>query len=159
MAAINSMTESEVAWLAGLFDGEGCIKFSGKSSAYLVISMSDLDILEKALERTGAGNIYSSRAPSENRKPMWEWSVCQKIQVELLIKLIYPWLGSRRQKRCKEAIERLKNNPGKNITIKHGTVSGYFRERRLGLETCSACKKAQTAKSLEYLKQKKQVMI
>jgi hypothetical protein len=40
------MTESDLAWLAGLLEGEGCFHFT--RTAYVVISMTDEDIIERA---------------------------------------------------------------------------------------------------------------
>ena len=146
------MTDCEIAWLAGLFDGEGCIKWSGRNGVLLAISMSDPDILHKVKEITGVGQVYelSDRSLKAGHKPMYEWNIGKKQDVEYLLSSMVFWFGERRKLRAKEALKRLQNNKGINLPVRHGTVSGYFRERKLGLETCSDCKTAQTEKSKYY---------
>lgn len=48
--------ELQWAWVAGLFEGEGCVGKYGRNS-WLAVEMKDKDILERLQQITGFGTI------------------------------------------------------------------------------------------------------
>lgn len=108
-----SSREAQLAWAAGIFEGEGCFRFTGKRGGGAHICMTDLDVLERFAAIVGFGSLRSdakSRGPS--RKLLHYWYVQNKRDVLLLIEMFWPWLGQRRQKRARELVERLKDCHG-----------------------------------------------
>lgn len=91
------MTEPEIAWLAGLFDGEGHISVRTKLShrAYgskLQITNTCLPLLERVIAVTGIG--YITERPLEHeprRKRTWDWHTTG-INAVLILVAIRPWL-------------------------------------------------------------------
>ena len=67
------MTEAEWAWLGGLFEGEGCIAWTGKNSVTLTVNMTDRDVVERVLSATATGRLRGPYRLREKVKPMWSW--------------------------------------------------------------------------------------
>lgn len=99
------MAEVEIAYLAGLFDGEGCLIVrprrrlaSGNRaiSYHLEIGMTDARPLEWAKEATGKGCLYHSR----NKNPKWSdrhrWVASSK-DAAVIIGWLLPHLKVKRE--------------------------------------------------------------
>lgn len=96
-------TNPEIAWAAGLFEGEGSITHvHGRTQ--LRIQMTDYEVLERFLEIIGAGKIYGPYSRQERdsytRKPRWIW-VCDGPMVRTIFKTLAPWLSTRRRDRAR----------------------------------------------------------
>jgi hypothetical protein len=100
-------TAAEIAWLAGLYEGEGSMT---KSS--LAISMTDEDVIRRAAELLGTqvsgpyevrrrdadGVLHSARVDGKgDYKSMWKVQVGRAGTLKHLIPLMWPWLGARRR--------------------------------------------------------------
>src|ERR1051325_242005 len=137
------MNTHEIAWLAGLFEGEGCVSFTGKNCVQVSINMTDKDIIERAYKlfgEKGSFRYYKSKNP--NHKDTWNWAVSERDQAIELITLLLPWMGERRSSKMKAALARLENNRGINKPIVHGTTQGYRIESYRKSGHCEACTKA-----------------
>lgn len=112
-------TEAEIAWAAGIFEGEGCICWStptdglpGKQrpQARLTVCMTDRDVLERFLHVIGRGAINDKKKPPMYWKPhykqQWEWSVRSWPDVTAVLALLRPWLCGRRSQKADEILAR-----------------------------------------------------
>lgn len=108
------MTEIEAAWLAGLFEGEGCItaKKAAGNQRFLLIKMTDEDVVRKAHLIAGVGKVYGPYRAVNNKvrdtshyKPFWQWSVFARDEVLLVGNAILPHLGERRRAKMIEALD------------------------------------------------------
>jgi hypothetical protein len=99
---MNELSEVQKAYLAGLFDGEGCItilKTSPKRRAIscsyrvtLEMNMTDGDQMEYLQKITGIGYITRHKVYSRpNCRDRWQWTINKDESVELLYQ-IYPYL-------------------------------------------------------------------
>ena len=54
------ISEIDLAWIAGLLDGEGCFTKKSKRGRTIMIccQMTDMDVLEKLKEKMGCGRIH-----------------------------------------------------------------------------------------------------
>ena len=101
------MTDIEIAWAAGLMEGEGCFYTfmgnGGRSGPYIGINVTstDRDVLEK-LKGICGGNILSKKTAS-NYKPAWQWQLYSKKAVPIL-SAIRPYLGERRGKKVDDLL-------------------------------------------------------
>lgn len=100
------LSESEWAWCAGLFDGEGTISIS--SQKYLCVTacvhMADRDIVERLNDLWPAKNgVRERKQQNPEWSMMWEWAISKRGYVQNFLGGIYPWLGVRRQARVEEA--------------------------------------------------------
>lgn len=93
------------AWLAGLFEGEGCIyngthRKNGKEypTWQLHISSTDEDVILRARAVSGAGTVHGPRTDPKHpdRKPYWTWHVTRRQEVHDVLARLRPQLGARR---------------------------------------------------------------
>lgn len=109
-------TDINIAWAAGILEGEGCfLKSKDKRSNYhkvaIQVEMTDKDVVEE-LQRIFGGSLWESNYPSKfkafpNAKPSWRWSVHRQQEVfDTLIKVM-PYLKFRRLQKAKELFEYL----------------------------------------------------
>lgn len=98
----------DVAWLAGLVEGEGNIGVNGRSFT-IRIKMTDHDVIVRAAELRG-GKIYSSKI-AKGRKPIWLTQVKSTGAVSWAMTL-YSWLGMRRRQQVRDGLAhwRLQGN-------------------------------------------------
>lgn len=106
-------SSEEIAWAAGLFEGEGSISPSNRKRGLgkgirLQINMTDLDVLERFRDVVGCGYIYKSAPPDSckatrgQRKQMWKWYVGKIKDVERTMADFSLWLSPRRLDRYAE---------------------------------------------------------
>jgi hypothetical protein len=108
-------TEVEIAWAAGLFEGEGSagFYFSAESNRYgypsLVISMTDKDVVDKFHRIVGAGSVWylGLRGAPEHHKPQWRWSSRAERDVRRIITMFLPHMCGRRTERLLEVLANL----------------------------------------------------
>ena len=96
------MPNDELAYLAGVFDGEGSFgiwsKGDGKTKQLRVcVEMSDGDIVLRFLTFFKTGKIYPRQPQDPNHKLMYSWRVDKKeIALDILRRMV-PYLSKRRQ--------------------------------------------------------------
>jgi hypothetical protein len=101
--------ETDIAWAAGLFEGEGCIMSSGPSRYHgiqLTLNSTDEDVVRKFYEIVGVGNfsgpfMYKS---SKMKKPQWRWQTAKQAHVLFVICKFFPYLSQRRKEKAVEVI-------------------------------------------------------
>lgn len=111
---VSKQTPTFWAYLAGLIDGDGCIEAGSRlrkdgridRKARVSLSMSDLDVLEDVMRRTGVGHIYPDRSTSPGRgtKQMWRWQVDAREDVRIILNAIQWYVGARRYGKLNETL-------------------------------------------------------
>ncbi len=95
-------TTEEIAWAAGLFDGEGSITNSDRD-IQLLLKNTDLELVHRFDQVVGRGHVYGpyTHRPNDGypRKPYWMW-VAQGDAAHDVVDLLGPWLS---QRRCEQA--------------------------------------------------------
>lgn len=92
-------TNMDIAWVAGLYEGEGNCNSRKEHSIKACISQKDTWILEKARELFG-GNIYTSKT---NKEKASEWYL-GGARARGFLMTIYIFLSPRRQQQIKIAL-------------------------------------------------------
>lgn len=125
---VQKTTPSEdIAWLAGIVDGEGTIGIyninSQKRKEYKIFNLTvvntDINILTKVEEILTKNNIFFSKYLHNNKNPQGFISAtkCYVITVrrrndfEEALKLLEPFLIGKKKKNAQEALEYLIQNP------------------------------------------------
>lgn len=98
------LTEPDIAWFAGFFEGEGSIRLSshnnrnGRVYATPCIDICQVNVipLEKARDIFPDSKIYGPYQYTSNRQPHFKWMVQGREKVEKIYKLIAPYLSERR---------------------------------------------------------------
>lgn len=144
------MNTIDVAWAAGLFEGEGCISNNGRVSVDLTLKMTDKDVVDRFHEIVGVG-YRTEVPPKKNWKRQYGWKTGAKADVLTVLDLLEPYFGQRRKEASLAARERLEENPGmfwerpkhcKNGHLKEGD-NLYVHVDSKGVER-RACKKCRS---------------
>jgi hypothetical protein len=118
------MKAIDIAWLAGLVEGEGCLSLhSGKYPA-LAIRMSDEDVIRRAANLLGT-RITGPYKTRENYKPTWLCQVNGSLAASWIMTL-YVLLGERRQAKAREIIEAWKKLGSNRVSSKPRAQKGSF---------------------------------
>lgn len=100
--------QADIAWAAGLFEGEGCISRSvqrgGLIRWQLILTSTDRDVLERFRGVLGFGSIYRKHQPVERWKPCYSWILSKHFLIYAVLVMLYPWFGKRRQAKAREAL-------------------------------------------------------
>lgn len=99
-------TESEIAWMSGFFDGEGCIWYQGEY-VRLMIASSDKDLIYRWKELSQCGNIRVKKTKNVRHKDSYQWFTSKQEDVKRLLLLMVPWFGERRTKKTLESLEKM----------------------------------------------------
>lgn len=99
----------ELAWAAGLFEGEGC--FSVRSAKYpyptAQLTSTDQDVIDDFARIIGIPGSNLARRDPRNAgyKPSFRWTLMGTTSIKELRDLIGPWMRSRRKTRLDEVIQ------------------------------------------------------
>ena len=106
-------TTQELAWAAGIIDGEGYIGISKRSrhssilkafDARLSVSMTDFKTTKRLRDMFDCGSFYvQNRDEKHNQKPSLTWAVAAK-GTKKILSMIYPYLYTKKQQ-AKYALE------------------------------------------------------
>lgn len=119
---MEKISEVELAWFCGLFEGEGSFHISRGIAKGLQISMTDLDVLEKVQALLGGALSPATRREGKDHwKDAWRWSLSSG-PTYLLIPRMIPHLGARRRARAEEAMRMLGVVVGKRDAEKERVV-------------------------------------
>jgi hypothetical protein len=92
-------TDAEIAWAAGLFEGEGSCSIQwvkGRAYASMSMMLTDDDVLYRFRDLIG-GRVSMAMERGGNTKPIWSWRLYGRNKIEPIAKLFWPWLGDRRR--------------------------------------------------------------
>lgn len=111
------MSAEEIAWAAGLFEGEGCITFSlgARDGTWrMSLRMNDKDVVQRFVQAIGVGHV---RPESSGNRPkhwsqQWGWTISTRADIVHSLDLMLPWFGERRSARATEALEWFEENLG-----------------------------------------------
>tara|TARA_Y100000310_G_C20667881_1_gene808619 strand:+ start:500 stop:934 length:435 start_codon:yes stop_codon:yes gene_type:complete len=122
------MENSELDYMAGFFDGEGCISInksnklkrtSGKRylqySAVIVVSNTDRDVLE-IFQRNFGGNIYTLKRGlnAHKYKPCYQWMAFSNQAKTFCLRMVDRLILKRKQAEIIITLQNMKNGKWKN---------------------------------------------
>lgn len=111
-----------IAYLAGHFDGEGCIDIAlgsdGRpSTARVIVGITYLPTLELYKKHFG-GNIYA-RQKLPNRKENWVWGLQSRVEVAKFLLIVEPYLIEKKVKAL-QAMEVIFKRLSTGSATRHG---------------------------------------
>lgn len=109
--------EVQIAWAAGIFEGEGCISHDRQARGTrreLKVVMTDRDVIETLRAVTGVGRTGLRRPAIPPRKATWHWIVSNWTEVDSTLRAFLPYLHSRRRAK---ALELLADPAGRQGTV------------------------------------------
>ena len=100
----------DLAWVAGFFDGEGCItprkyhpKSGGPSTYYaqMCTVQNSLEVLEKCKRVTGIGHISGPQQKLFLKgKTRYQWQANGFEQIQALLAMMWEWLGTKKREQA-----------------------------------------------------------
>ncbi len=149
------MDEVSAAYVAGLFEGEGCVQ--GKGHNWIMsIGMTDKEPLALVKTLLG-GTLQGPYTTSNTRKPVYRWTICNRIGVEFSYNQIKKWLSPRRIEQFEKVLSfKSKAYPTSlecglsdpNVPSQYG----YVRHMRHKESPCASCRSAHTLYMAWYRK-------
>lgn len=161
---MNELTDVQVAYLAGIYEGEGSCAITSGRAIRVEIVMTDQDVIHNIRNITGLGSVKSVAPRAEKHKTAYRWSIGSKDAV-LFLEAIYPWLGQRRGDRALDAINNWKTNKTQSSPNDTECVHGHSYlppNKRTRYGTCHLCnleasrryrEKVRAQKAHEFLRQ------
>jgi len=101
---------SDIAWAAGLFEGEGsisCYPIKCRINSIrtdISLASTDKDVIDKFCSIIGVGDVKGPRL-IENRKPIYYWEVQNFRDCMYVLGQIYDLLGERRKAKADEMLD------------------------------------------------------
>jgi hypothetical protein len=98
---------ADIAWVAGVFEGEGTIRVRrGNYGAQVSIRMDDRDVIERIHSVMGFGNFYQTeeRRTSGRVVTQYNYQLGSAEYVIAFLTAVLPWLGTRRRAKAQEAM-------------------------------------------------------
>lgn len=97
---------TEVAWAAGLFEGEGHVTANynaprGRPRVVVTLSICDKDVFDRFVAIVGVGSVRLERLLPSQHRDRWVWQITGK-SAKPILEMLLPWMGKRRR----EAVER-----------------------------------------------------
>lgn len=120
-ANTSQWTRENIAWLAGLLEGEGCFAHyrlpDGTLRLTIAVSMTDEDVVRKAWAIAGAGQICGPMKSRRNpeHKPFWRVNVVRQKHVYALCVALYPFMGARRAAKIEDMIRAWKAEAAQKV--------------------------------------------
>jgi len=142
------MRTLDIAWLAGIIEGEGSFMFKESESPMIAIQMSDEDIVQRVAAMWGR-KVNGPYERKDGYKTTWRCTVTGKKAVGWMLTL-YVFMGERRQAKIRDVIERWKayvppKRPNRLPGVPHNKGKRAIptcehKERRVvGLGVCGTC--------------------
>lgn len=85
------MKETDLAWAAGIIDGEGCIYISKAHQLYLRVTMTDYPTVARLHTLFDVGTLHTETKPTKNSRIIYGWTCAAKDTGTVLL-LIRPYL-------------------------------------------------------------------
>jgi hypothetical protein len=98
----SAIRAEEIAWGAGLFEGEGCITEVGDRFT-LRVNNTDEWVIRRFADIVMLGRTYgpykNSETDGHRRKPVWVWTTENESAFDVM-QMVAPWLSPRRLERA-----------------------------------------------------------
>ncbi len=138
-------TDIEIAWAAGLFEGEGCIVLRAKRAAELTVGMTDRDVIDRFHRVVGAGYVLTESRTKDGHKTLHRWMCGKSADVRAVLAAFLPYFGARRAEKATEVLARLVDNPGSRSHRQHCIHGHEFTAENTYLhirdgKTCRSCR-------------------
>lgn len=148
-------SECEIAWAAGLFEGEGSlsVRTANSRQAVITIASTDRDVIERfAKVVSGERPVQGPHSPGRSArgyKSIYRWQSARWAEIKRIGELLRPWLSERRTAQLNRVLGScppdLKDRPQRITGILcepevRPSKAGYLRHWRRGEEPCDICR-------------------
>jgi hypothetical protein len=141
----------DIAWLAGLLEGEGCFRIHKKSPG-ITVNMTDEDVVARAAKVFGYPKPDKAYIQRTGRKPIWCFSMHGKHAVAWMMTL-YTFMGERRRAKIREIIIEWTAHKGRKYTTRGLRVMAKCHPAKLE-HARGLCRNCYQSDNIERYKQK-----
>lgn len=145
MVTMSNLTPEQIGWIAGIFEGEGCIHYTkARNAPTMTMQMTDRDVLQRFHALVG-GTLYGKpcREGTEETKAVWRWNAYGWPSTKRFFGKVGHLLGKRRSAKFRETLSRepkwtpRPESCGSDPNVP--SAAGYMRHRKKGEVACSTC--------------------
>lgn len=111
--AVKRTHKEELAWAAGIYEGEGCLSSRHSNRLHrrdrglvLKLKMTDADVVRHFVRIVQPDGRVLGPYIKPNRKPVWIWQTGKYREVRRITNELRPWLFARRRKQIRAAFKR-----------------------------------------------------
>jgi len=108
------------AWAAGIFDGESHIGFHQRRAVISVHQASDNgepQMLKRLQSLFGGTVRFRRQRPGHGEcRPLYEWRIGRRDQVEETLEAVWPWLGDVKRQQATEALAKYVGAEGRRAS-------------------------------------------
>lgn len=113
----------ELAWLAGIIEGEGCFYVNKKTKSPLIrVKMGDRDVVEK-VSKMWRVNVNFAKDGRRNHSDMYTATVYGHLALDWM-KKVYPMMGARRKAKILEILDLCGNKYDNTVPRKKSKTVG-----------------------------------
>lgn len=107
MGLVKLYKDTDVAWAAGIIEGEGCFTLHSKNHPYFLLDMCDKDVIEKFHTVFPFGNIRGPYTNSKkpNHKPRWRYDAFGSKARHIMI-TVFPYMCQRRKEKINKLMDK-----------------------------------------------------
>jgi hypothetical protein len=147
-------TGAEIAWAAGLFEGEGNVglRYHAAGHVYgaaLRLEMTDRDVLDRFAGIIPGGKVYGPYRRGARRKPMFSFQLGAREPFVAACRVLLPWLGHRRRGQVETVLAQLPPLPtrvfGPDCDWQGSGSWSEERHRQRGEIPCRRCRDKRAA--------------
>lgn len=107
-------SEVDLAWAAGLFEGEGCINvYRQKGRKFIRITLSlcstDRDVVERFAKIVGYKEVTELKRYTKKNKIVYRWQTAHTEHVKRILRELMPYFGKRRTRQASDALVARRN--------------------------------------------------
>ena len=124
----------DIAWLAGLIEGEGCFSRQG-NCVTMQLNMADRDVVERASRLMGAHSVGADNPRKDHHKTLYRTMISGPKAAAWMMTL-YSLMGERRRARIRELLPLFMRSRKQNPTV---MVCAHIERHRKGRQVCSRC--------------------
>lgn len=103
-----TVSKSDLMWLAGLIEGDGCFHLSKSGKPAIFVEMTDKDVIER-VGKIWHAEVYVNKPEKSHYKPSYRSSVFNN-KAKSFMMALKPYMSSRRQSKIAEIIQTCNEN-------------------------------------------------
>jgi hypothetical protein len=137
-------SRENLAWAAGLFEGEGCITRRQGVQTNLVMTMTDEDVVRRFHAIIGHGKVYGPYKTKTGVKLQWRWACTGSKHCIAVLAALWCFLGERRKARTIVAMKEMAGvrTPGANVCRRGHPFTEENTSMVMGGRACKVCRNA-----------------
>lgn len=99
----STASDIQIAWCAGVLEGEGTFRVSSRGGVQISCSMTDGDIIERL--QGIMGGRYGTPSTTKGGKTLYPWHMSMREDVVPWLEALHPHMGIRRGAKIQELLD------------------------------------------------------